>query len=51
MAVATLVIAAGRGFRGRWSRLDDGRIRQFFEEKGEDGAWNAWFEGFYSRED
>ncbi|MDH3533658.1 MAG: hypothetical protein OEO82_12065 [Gammaproteobacteria bacterium] len=37
-------------FRGLWTRLDDGRVRQFFEQS-EDGGktWTPWFEGFYSR--
>ena len=36
-------------FRGLWTPLDDGRVRQFFEQS-EDGGetWSAWFEGFYS---
>jgi len=42
---------AERGFRGHWSRLEDGRVRQFFEERGDDGSWKTWFEGFYTRED
>jgi hypothetical protein len=38
-----------RLFRGRWTPLADGRVRQFFEEQDESGAWQPWFEGFYSR--
>lgn len=34
-------------FRGRWTLLDDGRVRQFFEEAREPGVWKEWFEGFY----
>lgn len=34
-------------FRGRWSPLADGTVRQFFEEQQADGSWVTWFEGFY----
>ena len=34
-------------FRGRWTLLEDGRVRQFFEEAREPGVWQPWFEGFY----
>lgn len=38
------------GFRGLWTLLPDGRVRQFFEQQSADGAtWAPWFEGFYSR--
>ena len=37
-------------FRGRWSVLADGRVRQFFEQFNvEEDAWQTWFEGFYRR--
>lgn len=36
-------------FRGRWTLLEDGRVRQFFEEAREPGQWQPWFEGFYTR--
>jgi hypothetical protein len=37
-------------FRGLWTTLPDGRIRQYFEQADEDGAnWTTWFEGFYTR--
>ena len=36
-------------FRGTWTPLDDGRVRQFFEESRESGVWKPWFDGFYSR--
>ncbi len=36
-------------FRGTWTLQPDGRVRQFFEESREEGKWNTWFEGFYSR--
>jgi len=37
-------------FRGSWTPLADGRVRQFFEERDEAGSWQTWFEGFYQRE-
>lgn len=37
-------------FRGLWTPLPDGRVRQFFEQSNDSGAtWVPWFEGFYSR--
>lgn len=37
-------------FRGLWTPLDDGRVRQFFEQYDEEtDAWVPWFEGFYTR--
>jgi len=38
-----------KDFRGSWTPLQDGRVRQFFEERDENGEWQVWFEGFYSR--
>lgn len=38
-----------KGFRGSWTPLDDGRVRQLFEEESENGEWQVWFEGFYMR--
>jgi len=39
-------------FRGLWTPLDDGRVRQFFEHSDDDGeTWTSWFEGFYTRTD
>lgn len=39
-------------FRGTWSPLEDGRVRQFFEQSGDGGdTWQAWFEGFYARQE
>ena len=36
-------------FRGRWTLLADGRVRQFFEEhRGKN--WEPWFEGFYTKD-
>jgi hypothetical protein len=35
-------------FRGRWSPLEDGRVRQYFEQFSADSdVWQPWFEGFY----
>lgn len=37
-------------FRGLWTLLEDGRVRQFFEQSPDGGeTWNPWFEGFYTR--
>lgn len=37
-------------FRGLWTPLPDGRVRQFFEESSDAGeTWSPWFEGFYTR--
>lgn len=39
-------------FRGLWTELPDGRLRQFFEQSNDDGkTWDPWFEGFYTRVD
>jgi len=42
---------AGRNaFRGHWTPLADGRVRQHFEESTDGGkTWNDWFLGFYTR--
>lgn len=37
-------------FRGTWTLLEDGRVRQFFEQyNAEKDTWGVWFEGFYSK--
>jgi hypothetical protein len=37
-------------FRGLWTALPDGRVRQFFEISSDGGeTWATWFEGFYTR--
>ena len=37
-------------FRGLWTPLPDGRVRQYFEQSNDDGeTWVPWFEGFYTR--
>lgn len=39
-------------FRGLWTPLEDGRVRQYFEQANADGTgWTPWFEGFYTRVD
>lgn len=38
-------------FRGLWTLLPDGRVRQFFEQSNDGGeTWSPWFEGFYTRQ-
>jgi hypothetical protein len=37
-------------FRGIWTPMPDGRVRQFFEQKSsDDEKWTPWFEGFYTK--
>ncbi len=46
-------VAAGTTFpfRGLWTPLSDGRVRQFFEQSNDGGeTWVPWFEGFYTRQ-
>ncbi len=39
-------------FRGLWTLLEDGRVRQFFEQSNDQGkSWQPWFEGFYTKDD
>jgi len=45
-------VASGKTlpFRGLWTLLPDGRVRQFFEQSTDEGeTWTPWFEGFYTR--
>ena len=36
--------------KGTWSLLDDGRVRQHFEQSTDEGAtWSTWFDGYYAR--
>ena len=38
--------------RGTWTPLDDGRMRQFFEQSNDDGeTWFTWFDGYYIRKE
>ena len=42
--------AQTKPFRGLWTSLEDGRVRQYFEQSDDDGeTWVPWFEGFYTR--
>ena len=42
--------AQTKPFRGLWTPLENGRVRQYFEQLDDDGeTWVPWFEGFYSR--
>ena len=34
-------------FRGTWTPLPDGSVRQFFEERDAQGQWQTWFDGYY----
>jgi hypothetical protein len=37
-------------FRALWTPLEDGRVRQYFEQSNDGGeTWVPWFEGFYTR--
>lgn len=38
-------------FRGTWTPLEDGRVRQFFEQQDDAGKWQTWFDGYYRRAD
>ncbi len=39
-------------FRGLWTPLDDGRVRQLFEQSNDGGeTWQFSFEGFYTRKE
>ena len=39
-------------FRGLWTPLEDGRVRQYFEQSSDGGeTWTPWFEGFYTRQE
>ena len=41
---------AATPFRGTWTPLSDGRVRQFFEQSTDDGkTWTPWFDGYYKR--
>ncbi|RLQ22320.1 hypothetical protein DWB85_08555 [Seongchinamella sediminis] len=44
-----LASGSQKPFRGTWTPLADGRVRQFFQEQDDDGNWQTWFEGFYTR--
>ena len=43
---------AATPFRGTWTPLDDGRVRQFFEQSTDEGKiWTPWFDGYYARKE
>ena len=36
--------------KGTWSLLDDGRVRQHFEQSTDEGkTWTTWFDGYYAK--
>jgi hypothetical protein len=39
-----------RPFRGRWTPMPDGRVRQLFEQQADGGTWAPWFDGYYNRQ-
>jgi hypothetical protein len=50
--IHTVVDGKTADFRGLWTLLDDGRVRQYFEQSNDGGeTWAPWFEGFYTRKD
>ncbi|MEM6337435.1 MAG: hypothetical protein AAF752_12770 [Bacteroidota bacterium] len=37
-------------FRGIWTPLETGQVRQLFEQSADDGeTWQVWFDGLYTR--
>ena len=36
-------------FRGTWTPLPDGDVRQLFEQQDSAGVWQVWFDGRYER--
>jgi hypothetical protein len=47
-----LIDAAGKRsrLRGTWTPLEDGRVRQFFEQSLDEGVtWAPWFDGYYQK--
>lgn len=46
----TLPDGTKRPFRGTWTPLSDGRVRQFFEEVADEKAgFQPWFDGYYTK--
>jgi len=46
----TLPNGTKRPFRGTWTPLEDGRVRQHFEEiQDEETGWATWFDGYYTK--
>jgi hypothetical protein len=53
MAMEGYINYVGNGttapFRGLWTPLADGRVRQYFEQSNDGGnTWEPWFEGLYT---
>jgi hypothetical protein len=48
--IHTVATNTTKPFRGLWTPLPDGRVRQYFEHSDDGGkTWTSWFEGFYTR--
>ena len=47
-SIVYIASAEKLAFRGSWTPLADGRVRQRFDEQ-RDGSWQPWFEGYYER--
>ncbi len=49
----TLIKADGSRtpMKGRWTPLDDGRVRQQFHIPDDTETWTTWFDGYYERSD
>jgi hypothetical protein len=46
----TLPNGTTRPFRGTWTPLEDGRVRQHFEEiQDAEAGWATWFDGYYTK--
>jgi len=46
--IRNLSSGQSRPFKGTWTQLEDGRVRQQFEDLRE-GKWNTGFDGFYTK--
>jgi hypothetical protein len=42
---------SGGPFRGTWTPLADGRVRQFFEQSSDGETWAPWFDVYYERKE
>jgi hypothetical protein len=48
--ISTLGQTGSADFRGTWTLLEDGRVRQFFEQYDDkEKIWQPWFEGYYEK--
>ncbi len=46
----TLIDGTVIPMRGIWTPLEDGRVRQLFEQSNDDGkTWFVWFDGYYTK--